>query len=635
MEDKLNTSKITKSILGLPLLSLLIFSIIMAIFFTLFFQNFKQSEIKEYSNLLIENQKQIAKNGVNDVINDMDKDLKELDYKIKQNLKKRVYEATDIIKRVLTQNKNKSKKELIKIISNILNVIRYEKNGDGYYFMYDYSTNVLYAHAIKSFIGRDMTHYKDAKGKDITKNNQKIIEKNGEGYDEIYFFKPSNPHKYFRKIIFVKYIPELNVVVGTGAYIEDAFKELKQKLLKDITEKRYGKNGYFWIHNSKCQLLAHPYRQKDIGRMDCNLTDIKGKYIIKEFVDIALKNPNGGFVTYYWKKPSTNKIEKKISFLKYYKPFDWVIGSGVYLSDIQPAIQKRIKIVINKIYKIYMIGATILLFTLIVVGFFAHYLAKKTEKTFNIYKNDLEDRIHKAVVESIEKDKLLQEQSKLASMGEMIGAIAHQWRQPLNALALNIQLLIDMAEDNECDVKTIEEFVARNMKTIKFMSDTIDDFRNFFREDNKTTETSAKKTIEKVLHLVNAQLKNNNIEIELKGEDFKFMAFPNQFAQAILNIITNAKDAILENKIQNGKIEILLENKKIIIKDNGGGIKESILNRIFEPYFTTKEQGKGTGIGLYMSRTILNNMGADIVAKNWEKGAMFIIDLNPEISGGG
>jgi signal transduction histidine kinase len=173
------------------------------------------------------------------------------------------------------------------------------------------------------------------------------------------------------------------------------------------------------------------------------------------------------------------------------------------------------------------------------------------------------------------------------------------------------------------------------MKTIKFMSDTIDDFRNFFREDTKKTETSSKEIIEKVLHLVNAQLKNNNIEIEVKGEDFKFIGFPNQFAQVILNIINNSKDAILENKIQNGKIEILLENQKIIIKDNGGGIRESILHRIFEPYFTTKEQGKGTGIGLYMSRTILNNMGADIVAQNWEKGAMFIIDLNPEISGGG
>jgi len=259
----------------------------------------------------------------------------------------------------------------------------------------------------------------------------------------------------------------------------------------------------------------------------------------------------------------------------------------------------------------------------------------KTQELQNL-NNNLQKSVDEQILEIRKKDQVLMQQAKMASMGEMIGAIAHQWRQPLNALALNIQLLIDMAEDDDCSVEEVEKFVDKNMQTIKFMSNTIDDFRNFFREDKEKKLFDIKDAIESTLSLQKDQLKNHNIELKLNLKPAEIIGFRNEFIQVILNIISNAKDAIDEKQID-GIIEI--ENSledgmvKISIKDNAGGIDSAILDRIFEPYFTTKEQGKGTGMGLYMSKEIIEHMGGDIEVKNVKNGAMFTISL--PVNGGG
>ena len=228
------------------------------------------------------------------------------------------------------------------------------------------------------------------------------------------------------------------------------------------------------------------------------------------------------------------------------------------------------------------------------------------------------------------------QQSKLADMGEMIGAIAHQWRQPLNVLALNIQMLEDMAEEGTLDVHTVEQFVEKNMKTIQFMSRTIDDFRNFYRSQNEKERFNLKEAVEATLNLQRAQLEARNIEIETDLEDVWVEGWRNDLMQVILNLISNARDAIekraAEEKDFQGKIRIICKregNRAIIrIIDNGGGIPEEIRERIFEPYFTTKEVGKGTGLGLHMARRIVEEkMGGTIRIKNVEGGAMFEIVL--------
>ena len=257
-----------------------------------------------------------------------------------------------------------------------------------------------------------------------------------------------------------------------------------------------------------------------------------------------------------------------------------------------------------------------------------HKELQRLQDELNELNTSLTIKMDQEIVKSLRKDKYLQEQTKLAAMGEMVGAIAHQWRQPLNSLNINIQNLDDDYEDGLISKEFIDEFINKQTTTIKFMSKTIDDFRNFFRVDKIKDDFSVTDAIRSTINIQNAQLTTHNINIQITGSDFIVNGLKSEFQQVILNLITNAKDELVKKDIKNPKIEIRLEGKTIHILDNAGGIPEKIISRIFEPYFTTKEQGKGTGMGLYMSKMIIEtNMDGEFSAQNREDGAEFSIKL--------
>ncbi len=258
-----------------------------------------------------------------------------------------------------------------------------------------------------------------------------------------------------------------------------------------------------------------------------------------------------------------------------------------------------------------------------------------------------------------QQEKLLIQQSKMAAMGEMIGVVAHQWRQPLNAINIIIQDMKDAHEYGDLDDKYISETVKDTMDQVAFMSQTIDDFRDFFKPSKEKIPFNLNSAVKDVLILIYTQLKKLDIAVEMKctyegaikqqptgdnGEicickpELIAIGYPNELKQVILNIVTNAKDAIIRTRKQGvieveemGLIVIEIANDNdtaiIRIRDNGGGISKEIINKIFNPYFTTKGN-EGTGIGLYVSRVIIeNNMGGRLGVENAEKGAMFTIKL--------
>ncbi len=245
------------------------------------------------------------------------------------------------------------------------------------------------------------------------------------------------------------------------------------------------------------------------------------------------------------------------------------------------------------------------------------------------YKNlqsNLEKLVNSQVNEINQKNQILSQQHKLVAMGEMIGAIAHQWRQPLNALSINIQNLEDDFQENLVTASFLTTFVQRNQKIIRYMSKTIDDFRNFFRIDKQKQRFWVKEAIIETLHLQEAQLRNYQIEVSMTGEDFPLETFKSEFQQVILNLINNAKDAIISHQRIGGKLLIRFDAPTLVFEDSGGGIDESLLERIFEPYFTTKERGKGVGMGLYISKMIIEqHMGGTLHAQNGEQGARFTL----------
>ena len=257
-------------------------------------------------------------------------------------------------------------------------------------------------------------------------------------------------------------------------------------------------------------------------------------------------------------------------------------------------------------------------------------LAQYRQRILKEANRGLESAVAQKTEENLKQQQLLQEQSKLAAMGEMIGAIAHQWRQPLNALWLSIQNLEYDFDDGHVDEAFVKQYVNKNEKTIRFMSQTIDDFRNFFRVDKTKEHFSARQAIEETVSIQEASLQKYDIALLVSGDDFDIYGFKSEFQQVILNLIANATYALKESLGGEPKIDIVLENSgKISVSDNAGGIEKEILHRIFEPYFTTKEQGKGTGLGLYISKVIMEeNMGAILVAdEQKEGGATFVIDF--------
>ncbi len=233
--------------------------------------------------------------------------------------------------------------------------------------------------------------------------------------------------------------------------------------------------------------------------------------------------------------------------------------------------------------------------------------------------------------EANEKERILAHQSKLASMGEMIGNIAHQWRQPLTELS---SILINTELYFERDKLTKEKFhtkIKEANEQITFMSKTIDDFRNFFSSGKKKQYIEISTIINKVTHLMSASLHNNNIELKTQiVDDFKIYCYPNEMPQALLNIISNAKDILKEKNIKNATISLKAFKKDraniITIEDNGGGINITPIDKIFEPYFSTKQAKSGTGIGLYMTKTIIEkNNNGKIEISNSPIGAIFTI----------
>lgn len=231
------------------------------------------------------------------------------------------------------------------------------------------------------------------------------------------------------------------------------------------------------------------------------------------------------------------------------------------------------------------------------------------------------------------KDLMLMQQSRMAAMGEMLGNIAHQWRQPLNVLGLRIQELGLSYELGEFSKELLDDSIGKVMKIVQHLSQTIDDFRNLSMPDERKMLFRVDQVVARTIALIEESFKEQRISMEISsaGEP-QINGNTNEFGHVLLNILMNARDTFYERQSCNARISVRSwseEGRSVVtITDNAGGIAEEIMGKIFDPYFTTKDLGKGTGIGLFMSKTIIEkNMGGRITAHNVGDGAEFRIEV--------
>jgi len=257
------------------------------------------------------------------------------------------------------------------------------------------------------------------------------------------------------------------------------------------------------------------------------------------------------------------------------------------------------------------------------------------EKQFQLAKLNLslEVRVAAAVNELRQKDRILIQQSRLTAMGDLINNIAHQWRQPLNTLGMLIQRLPLFYELGEFNKTFLDSSTEKAMKLIHQLSRTIDDFGSFFRPDKEMSGFSVNQVLSQTIDLVQANLMDQKISLDVNVQDApQVNGYKNEYSQVLLVVLLNARDILLERRIDKPVIKVrsFMENNRsvVLIADNGGGVGEDIMDKIFDPYFTTKGPDVGVGIGLFMAKSIIEkNMNGSITVVNTPDGAEFRIEV--------
>ena len=828
-------------------------------------ENFNK-ESKIISNAYLTSNKERVKEEIERVYSLLKTEKDEAEELLKKKIKQRVYEAHKIATNLYleeskqkTDGKASSKEDIFQTIKNVLSSMTYD-NGRGYVFLIDDNGKLLLQPNNKVLEGRNISAFNNKELDIFVNKTIETLKNKSEGYSTYPWFKLYDLDKKYTKISFFKYFEPLDIMIGSGEYIEDFENELKEELLQRIRNIRFAETGYVFIYNLDGTCLSH-FKKEFIGVNRLGVKDKNGKLVVKDVLDYAKKNKQG-FMSYIATMKPNDKVKsrEKVSYVKLFDDWNWVLGTGFYLDSLNNQIAKGkeelIKSNDESIEEIVYFATIITFLTLLISFYISKYLEKrfleyklkletknetllkaqevahigdwkldlKTNKAYwseeiirifgvdkkdkdkfgpeyfkNIIINEdiscFEESINKCIfnneehkcfyrikrpngelrwidcrgrldskkeiiigtvqditeskeqqdklleqkkeleiehnkleiissrlslaldsarigvwdvnietdettcddrmyeiygldkmssmtydiwynsvlpedramvvdimeqvvltktrastefrilrsdgeiryiissndvlcdatgkvtnligtdidiTEQKQKDELLYHQSKMAAMGEMIGNIAHQWRQPLSLISMSASGIKVEKEIGILTDEELESSLTRINESVQHLSQTIDDFRNFLNPSNsKVKKFYISDTISKALKLIKAQFAHNDIEIIENIENFELLSIENELIQVIINILNNSKDAL--EKLENQKRFIFIKTYKkgnsifIEIKDNANGIPENIINRVFEPYFTTKHQSQGTGIGLYMSQEIVKN----------------------------
>jgi len=369
--------------------------------------------------------------------------------------------------------------------------------------------------------------------------------------------------------------------------------------------------------NTDLAIFINKNRRLEISKINLDREEIFNKYLFKHS-----KNYNKEFKNHL-NENGTFEYEDKYFFnIVYDEIFKKIDLETLGKLQIVIDISTQMKLYEDKVFLSFLKFILILFILTLLVGYYLNYqetLEKKIKSQIN------EIKLHQDTIVS---------QGKFAAMGEMIGMIAHQWRQPLNVIILNISSIQMMVHQKKMKKAQLDIIIKNITQTVNYMNQTIDDFRNFLKDDNKVNEVKIGDLAYKPKHLIEAELEAYNVSFEFESSvdtNKVILLDSTKFYQVVLNLYKNSIDEFKTKNIKDPYIKVNISSNEhsliITVEDNAGGIPEEIIYDIFNPYFSTKGKN-GTGIGLYMSKKIIqDHIMGDIKVENINSGAIFTIEI--------
>lgn len=554
-----------------------------------------QNHLKTFKKTLIEREKSAIKAVVDNLIIDIQYAENSKLNEIKQRVKNQTIILNELIINLLSEYRDK--KTTLNVLKKHIKSI--SKNNNLEVFIFSTQGKLIFNQYSTLVNGTNYIDLVDINGENFI---QQIVEKNG-FVNYLWFVPKSN--KISKKITYSILIKELDIVIGFAEFLDTHY-SLNKKIVNKISKEQFNKNDFMFIFE-----IMSLSSSKNYSKLILEKNIITDERELSAIENILAKSNYKGNIFY--------EYDNKLTYSSFLYDDRTFISAGLNLNSIKNILEKEEQIShINLNKKII---SLILNIILIAIAFFiiSYFLAQKIEKIFINYRLKIEY-----------SQQLLLEKSKMACMGEMIGNIAHQWRQPLSQIS-GIFLDIESAHTyNELDKKYLLTRINQANDVLEYMSKTIDDFKNFYHPTDEKDNFNLLTSVNNSLKIIHSSLNFNQINILINiHNEIHIKGSSSAFSQVILNLLSNAKDTFISKNIQNPKINIFSTKKEnkiyLHVEDNGGGIEPNIIENIFKPYFTTKHRD-GIGIGLYMSKIIIENkMNGSIIVNTQNDLTRFTI----------
>ncbi len=510
-------------------------------------------------------------------------------------------------------------------------LIKLQEKENIRFVVFEEDLNILYGHDTVFNMQKLMFNHKDN-----TKYQKLLLQYiSSQGKNNLQSWKYDSQKNIILSFFDIIEIDNKKLYIGAISSVNNIKQTTKEIIINSIKEINKAKDYKIWFYDSNTNQTFN-YNNDEKIVFDYKILNTSDKTAKKfEILKYYISNEHG------------NKEFDKYAYLN--SKYSFLIGIDYDKSYILKLNQNKINEITLK-YKIFMykifLYITLLITVLILFSFifskfikkiFGKYNKRLKQKTQALeeHKNQMELLVIEEVEKNRKKDRILIQQSKLAAMGGMLENIAHQWRQPLNNVNLILHFIRDNYQNKEFTKEKLEKYINKSKIQIDYMSQTIDDFRNFYKPSKMANNFNISNVIKDVLKISKEQFEYDKIKVILSLCDIFIINYENELKQTLLNILNNAKDAIVLKRKRKDfeafiKIKVIQNKKsaKIIIENNGGKIKKDVIEKVFEPYFTTRSESLGIGIGLYMAKTIIEtNMKGKIKVENIKDGVRFKIIL--------